>query len=145
MDLISLVPYLVLCASLVALGFAALFYIQMRKKDEGTKTMKQIALYVRKGAMAYLKQQYKVVIIVFIILAAIFAILWNQPSESLGSLRFPDWRLLQRSCRIHRNENSHLCLRTHGLRRFPFPQQGPETGFPQRSSNGSYRCWSGPS
>ena len=52
MDLISLVPYLVLCASLVALGFAALFYIQMRKKDEGTKTMKQIALYVRKGAMA---------------------------------------------------------------------------------------------
>ena len=75
MDLISLVPYLVLGASLVALGFAALFYIQMRKKDEGTKTMKQIALYVRKGAMAYLKQQYKVVIIVFIILAAIFAIL----------------------------------------------------------------------
>ena len=37
--------------------------------------MKQIAQFVREGAMAYLKQQYKVVIIVFLILAAIFAVL----------------------------------------------------------------------
>ena len=35
--------------------------------------MKEIALYVRKGAMAYLKQQYKVVLIVFIVLAALFS------------------------------------------------------------------------
>ena len=37
--------------------------------------MKQIARYVREGAMAYLKQQYKVVVIVFIILAIFFAVL----------------------------------------------------------------------
>ena len=35
--------------------------------------MCEIALYVRKGAMAYLKQQYKVVGIVFVILCALFA------------------------------------------------------------------------
>ena len=47
----------------------------MKKADEGTDRMKEIAMHVRKGAMAYLKQQYKVVTIVFIILAVIFAIM----------------------------------------------------------------------
>ena len=37
--------------------------------------MKEIARYVREGAMAYLKQQYKVVIIVFAVLACLFAVL----------------------------------------------------------------------
>ena len=45
------------------------------KEDEGTDLMKKIAAHVRKGAMAYLKQQYKVVIIVFVVLAAIFGIM----------------------------------------------------------------------
>ncbi|MBO8466716.1 MAG: sodium-translocating pyrophosphatase [Bacteroidetes bacterium] len=67
--------YLVPVASIVALGFAWLFFHQMMKESEGTVTMKEIALYVRKGAMAYLKQQYKVVTIVFVILAAFFAVL----------------------------------------------------------------------
>ena len=67
--------YAVPCASLVALLFAFIFYRQMKKQDEGTPTMKQIALYVRQGAMAYLKQQYKVVVIVFLVMAVFFAIL----------------------------------------------------------------------
>ena len=67
--------YAVPAASVVALFFAWLFYRQMRKEDEGTPTMKQIAQYVREGAMAYLKQQYKVVVIVFAILAVFFAVL----------------------------------------------------------------------
>ncbi len=71
----TLLMYCVLAASLVALGFAYMFYRQMLKKDEGTPTMRQIAQYVREGAMAYLKQQYKVVTIVFVVLAAIFAVM----------------------------------------------------------------------
>ena len=71
----NLLFYLVPAASLIALFFAGWFYHQMRKEDEGTPTMKQIAQYVREGAMAYLKQQYKVVTIVFVILAIFFAIL----------------------------------------------------------------------
>ena len=67
--------YAVPAASLIALLFAFIFYRQMKKEDEGTPTMKQIAQYVREGAMAYLKQQYKVVVIVFIVLAIFFAIL----------------------------------------------------------------------
>ncbi|MBQ1717803.1 MAG: sodium/proton-translocating pyrophosphatase, partial [Bacteroidales bacterium] len=67
--------YAVPCASVVALLFAFIFYRQMKKQDEGTPTMKQIAQYVREGAMAYLKQQYKVVVIVFAVMAVFFAIL----------------------------------------------------------------------
>ncbi len=75
MNLTNVLFYLVPLASLVALGFAYLFYKQMLKQDEGTPRMKEIALYVRQGAMAYLKQQYKVVAIVFVILSAFFAVL----------------------------------------------------------------------
>ena len=67
--------YAVPCASVVALLFAFIFYRQMKKQDEGTPTMKQIAQYVREGAMAYLRQQYKVVVIVFVIMALFFAVL----------------------------------------------------------------------
>ena len=67
--------YLVPAASLLALFFAFLFYRRMKREDEGTPTMREIAQYVREGAMAYLRQQYKVVVIVFIILALLFAVL----------------------------------------------------------------------
>ncbi len=75
MNLTQSLFYLVPAASIVALAFAYLFYRQMLRQDEGTPRMKEIALYVRQGAMAYLRQQYKVVVIVFIVLAALFAFL----------------------------------------------------------------------
>ena len=65
--------WLVPVASVVALSMAWFFFRQMMAADEGTPRMKEIALYVRKGAMAYLKQQYKVVGIVFVVLCALFA------------------------------------------------------------------------
>jgi len=67
--------YAVPIASVVALAFAFIFYKQMKKQDEGTPTMRKIAQFVREGAMAYLKQQYKVVVVVFIILAIFFSVL----------------------------------------------------------------------
>lgn len=65
--------WLVPLSSIVALGFAWAFYKQMLATDEGTPRMCEIAAHVRKGAMAYLKQQYKVVFIAFIVLALLFA------------------------------------------------------------------------
>ncbi|MED9899619.1 MAG: sodium-translocating pyrophosphatase [Bacteroidales bacterium] len=67
--------YIVPAAAAIALFFAWFFFRQMMKESEGTITMKEIAKYVRDGAMAYLKQQYKVVTIVFVVLAILFAIL----------------------------------------------------------------------
>ena len=75
MEDLSVLMYVVLAASILSLGFAWYFYRSMLRKDEGTELMKKIASHVRKGAMAYLKQQYKVVTIVFVVLAAIFAVM----------------------------------------------------------------------
>ncbi len=60
-------------ASIVALGFAWYFYSTMKKKSEGTPQMQKIAAAVREGAMSYLRQQYKVVLIVFVVLALLFS------------------------------------------------------------------------
>ena len=67
--------WLVPVASVVALSMAYLFFRSMMSADEGTPRMREIAGHVRHGAMAYLKQQYKVVLIVFIVLAIIFSIM----------------------------------------------------------------------
>jgi len=62
-------------ASVIALIFAWYFFRTMMKESEGTDTMKRIASHVRKGAMAYIRQQYKVVGIFFIVLTIVFSIL----------------------------------------------------------------------
>jgi len=70
-------PYfwIVPVSSLFALGFAFFFFRQMMAESEGNDTMKKIASHVRKGAMAYLKQQYKVVFGFFVVITLIFSIL----------------------------------------------------------------------
>src|SRR5690554_6904032 len=67
--------YLVPIASITALFFAYYFFKRMMKESEGTERMKTIAGFIREGAMSYLKQQYKVVLIVFIILALLFTLM----------------------------------------------------------------------
>ena len=62
-------------ASVVALSFAYYFYHQMMKCSEGTPTMANIARHVRQGAMSYLKQQYKIVSIVFLVLVILFSVM----------------------------------------------------------------------
>ena len=70
-----LIFWIVPAASVVALAVAWIFYTRMKREDEGTERMREIAAHVRKGAMAYLRQQYKVVTIVFVVLALLFAYL----------------------------------------------------------------------
>ena len=67
--------WIVPAAAVLALLFAWFFFVQMKRESEGTERMTYIAAAVRKGAMAYLKQQYRVVAVVFVVLAAIFAIM----------------------------------------------------------------------
>ncbi len=68
-DFFWLVPF----SSVVALLFAYIFFKEMLGYDEGTDMMKKIAKHVRDGAGAYLRQQYKVVLLVFLVLTAIFS------------------------------------------------------------------------
>ena len=67
--------WLVPASSVLALVFAWYFHRQMMQESEGTPQMMKIAAAVRKGAMSYLKQQYKIVGIVFVCLAIMFAIM----------------------------------------------------------------------
>ncbi len=62
-------------SSIIALCFAWYFYKQMKKEDEGTPLMIKIAAAVRKGAMSYLRQQYKIVGWTFFGLVIFFSIM----------------------------------------------------------------------
>lgn len=67
--------WIVPAASIVALLLAWYFYRQMLRESEGTDTMQKIARYVRQGAMSYLRQQYKVVGLVFLGLVILFSVM----------------------------------------------------------------------
>jgi len=67
--------WLVPIASVVALSAAYGFFRHMMKESEGTQTMERIAAHVRAGAVAYLKQQYRVVGIVLVSLTGVFCVL----------------------------------------------------------------------
>lgn len=75
MENIPYIFWVIPIASVVALVMAWVFFKSMMRADEGTPRMREIAGHVRKGAMAYLKQQYKVVGEVFVCLVIIFAIM----------------------------------------------------------------------
>ena len=62
-------------AALIGLSFAWLFFIDMKRQDEGTDVMRRIGQHVRAGAMAYLRQQYRIMLRVFLVLVLVFATL----------------------------------------------------------------------
>lgn len=71
----SSIFWLVPIASIFALYVALHFYRQMKREDEGTDLMIKIAAAVRRGANSYLKQQYKVVALVFLCLVIVFSVM----------------------------------------------------------------------
>ncbi|MDX9702958.1 MAG: sodium-translocating pyrophosphatase [Candidatus Auribacterota bacterium] len=72
---IPLLWWLAPLGSILALVFAYFFYKDMMSKDEGNDKMREIAQHVREGAMAYLRQQYKVVTIFFIVAFIMFVLM----------------------------------------------------------------------
>lgn len=62
-------------AAFIALLMALLFYRSMKRAPAGTRKMKAIAHYVRVGAFAYLRRQYKTVSVVFAVLFVVFVVL----------------------------------------------------------------------
>ena len=73
--MVSSIFWIIPVSALCALLFAWIFYRSMKSQEEGTDRMKEIASYVREGAMAYLKRQYSVVAKVFVILVVLLTIL----------------------------------------------------------------------
>jgi len=75
MENVDSIFWLAPLSSILALFFAYWFFKQMMKEDEGNNLMRKIAKHVREGAMAYIRQQYKVVAIFFVVLAVILGVL----------------------------------------------------------------------
>jgi K(+)-stimulated pyrophosphate-energized sodium pump len=73
--MISSIFWIVPIAAVTALLFAWIFFKGMMKNSEGSDRMKEIAQYVREGAMAYLTRQYKVVALVFVLLIILLTFL----------------------------------------------------------------------
>lgn len=66
---------LTFACSVIALLFAFITARRVTKSPEGTDLMKKISLSIRKGANAYLKRQYKIVSIFFLIMFFILGIM----------------------------------------------------------------------
>ena len=110
--MITSIFWIIPLASVLALAFAWYFFRQMMKESEGTELMKKIASFVREGAMSYLKQQYKVVASVFVVLVILFSIMaygFHVQNEWVPD-RLPDRRFLFRISGFLRHEDSDLCL-----------------------------------
>ncbi len=132
--------------SVVALVQAWRFYKQMMAADEGTPQMVEIAGYVREGANAYLRQQYKIVAMFFVV---IFGLLGRrglraQRAEQVGAVRLPHRRVLLRPGRLVRHEDRHLGQQPHRRRRPEVAQPGPAGRLPLRGRDGPDRRRPGP-
>ena len=71
----SAAPFLVFVCSAIAIIFAMYKFFEVKKAPEGTEQMSGISAKIRRGAMAYLKRQYKTVGIFFAVMEVILVIL----------------------------------------------------------------------
>lgn len=68
---------LVIVAALLALGYAAFNFIGVKKLDEGTDRMSEIAAAIREGANAFVTYEYKIIAIVVVVIAVIFGVIFS--------------------------------------------------------------------
>ena len=87
MGIVDIAPWIVLAASICGLAFAMYKFFWVKKQPEGTKEMANISAKIRKGAMAYLKRQYKTVGIFFIVMLIIICVNLEREKESLAVQR----------------------------------------------------------
>jgi len=65
--------------AVIALAYAGYLASKIKKQDEGDDRMKEIALAIRKGSMAFLKKEYKILAIFVVVIAVAML-----PVDSLG-------------------------------------------------------------
>ena len=71
----TLLTLLTLVGAVVALAFAVITARRVLRYDEGTEQMSKISAWIRSGANAYLKRQYRVVLVFFAVMFALLIVL----------------------------------------------------------------------
>ena len=106
-------------AALAALVQAFLFYKAMVASDPGTARMIEIAGYVKTGANAYLRQQYKIVAVFFVVIFALlaYAAFGSEGAKRLGAVCVYHRWILLGSCRLVWHEDRHAGQQSHRSRR----------------------------
>ena len=67
-----MVYLLVICISILALDYVVHNYFTLRRMDEGTEDMIELGGIIRHGARTFMRAEYKIIIPVIIVVAAIF-------------------------------------------------------------------------
>lgn len=139
----QLLFWLVPAASVLALCFAWYFHHEMMKESEGTPQMIKIAAAVRKGAMSYLRQQYKIVGWVFLGLVILFSVMAYGfgVQKLLGADCFPYRRILLRTLRLSGHEDGYIRFGAYCQCSPQFAECRIASGFPQRCGDGTGRGW----
>lgn len=75
---------LVIVAALLALGYAAVNYAGVKKLEEGTERMSEIAEAIRVGANAFITYEYKIIAVVVVIIAVVFAVIFSIQYEQFS-------------------------------------------------------------
>lgn len=75
---------LVIVAALLALGYAAFNFIGVKKLDEGTDRMSEIAEAIRVGANAFVTYEYKIIAIVVCVIAVVFGVIFSFQYKSFS-------------------------------------------------------------
>ena len=70
----------VMIIALIALAYAFTLYRSVRREDAGNSTMKELSGYIYEGAMAFLKREYRIIILFIIAVAVILAALGMVPA-----------------------------------------------------------------
>lgn len=109
MSELEILAFVILIA-LAALAYAAFNFVRVRKMEEGTERMQEIASAIRVGANAFVTYEYKILLVVGLVIAAALSILVSW--QTAGA--FLDRRHYERLCRLDRHEDRHLCQCARG-------------------------------
>ena len=99
--------YIVLCVIVLAMVYVAYNYFKIKKMDEGTAEMAEMAGIIRSGAAEFLKTEFKTITIV-VLLVAVYALYRKDQRDNLRNGQPYEQRGMHTG-----HEQRHLCQRPH--------------------------------
>lgn len=71
-------------ATIIGLLFTVYLFLKLKKEPDGTPKMKELSSYIRKGSMAFLKTEYKFLVIFMVIMVVVLFFTLNDPATPMN-------------------------------------------------------------